>query len=121
MEEQIKYSPHAENNYEHHEDFIKRKERELKMQHIPRPSDEMPPTDKVKNPSHYAKWSIQPISFIMRNGFEYWRGNIVKYASRAGFKTYEDMTTSESEIVDLQKVIRYAEMRINQLNGKVEL
>jgi len=114
MEEQIKYSPHAENNYEHHEDFIKRKERELKM---------MPkiPTDQVDKPSHYARWSIEPISFIMRNGFEYWRGNIVKYASRAGFKTYEDMTTSESEIVDLQKVIRYAEMRINQLNGKVEL
>jgi hypothetical protein len=27
----------------------------------------------------------------------------------------------ESEITDLRKVIRYAEMRINQLEGKVEL
>tara|TARA_R110002126_G_scaffold214545_2_gene360809 strand:- start:2025 stop:2369 length:345 start_codon:yes stop_codon:yes gene_type:complete len=114
MEEQIEYSPHAENNYEHHADFIKRKERELKM--IKKPTE-----DKVDNPSHYAKWSIQPISFIMRNGFEYWRGNIVKYATRAGFKTYDDMSVSESEIVDLQKVIRYAEMRINQLKGRVEL
>tara|TARA_R110000803_G_scaffold167437_2_gene230702 strand:+ start:399 stop:752 length:354 start_codon:yes stop_codon:yes gene_type:complete len=99
---------------ERHGAFIKRKERELKV-------EKKPKEDIVENPSHYAKWSIQPISFIMRNGFEYWRGNIVKYATRAGFKTYDDMSVSESEIVDLQKVIRYAEMRINQLKGRVEL
>ena len=42
MEEQIEYSPHAENNYEHHADFIKRKERELKM--LKKPKE-----DKVDN------------------------------------------------------------------------
>lgn len=77
--------------------------------------------DIIKKPDHYARWAIEPITFIMRNGFEFWRGNIVKYASRAGFKTYDGMTRDESEITDLQKVIRYAEMRINQLNGETTL
>lgn len=75
----------------------------------------------VNKPSHYAKWAIEPITFIMRNGFEFWRGNIVKYASRAGSKLYDGMDQTESEITDLRKVIRYAEMRINQLNGEMEL
>ena len=79
------------------------------------------PEDIVEKPDHYARWPIEPITFIMRNGFEFWRGNIVKYASRAGFKTYDGMTPEESEITDLQKVIRYAEMRINQINGETKL
>lgn len=75
----------------------------------------------IKEPAHYTRWHIEPITFIMRNGFEFWRGNIVKYASRAGFKSYPNMDEVESEIADLQKVIRYAEMRINQLNGETKL
>ena len=74
--------------------------------------------DIVNRPNHYARWKIEPIEFIMRNGIEFWRGNIIKYATRAGFKQYEDMTETESEITDLRKVIRYAEMRINQLQGE---
>ena len=42
--------------------------------------------DIVNEPKHYARWAIEPITYIMRNGFEFWRGNIVKYASRAGYK-----------------------------------
>lgn len=79
------------------------------------------PEDIVSKPSHYARWVIEPIAFIMRNGFEFWRGNIVKYASRAGFKKYEGKTMEESEVIDLEKVIRYAEMRINQLKGETVL
>jgi len=74
-------------------------------------------TDIVNEPAHYARWEIEPITYIMLNDFEFWRGNIVKYASRAGFKLYDGKTKDASEIVDLEKVIRYAEMRINQLNG----
>lgn len=77
--------------------------------------------DIIVKPKHYARWKIEPITFIMRNGFEFWRGNIVKYASRAGFKTYEGMTPEESEITDLEKVKRYADMRINQIRGETEL
>lgn len=77
--------------------------------------------DIVYKPNHYAKWNIEPITYIMRNGMEFWRGNIIKYASRAGSKTYDGMTVTESEITDLEKVRRYAEMRINQLKGEIEL
>jgi hypothetical protein len=75
----------------------------------------------VHKPSHYARWKIEPITYTMVNGFEFWRGNIVKYASRAGHKIYDGMDEIESEKTDLSKVIRYAEMRINQLNGEEEL
>ena len=77
--------------------------------------------DIVNQPTHYARWVIEPITYIMRNGFEFWRGNIVKYASRAGFKLYAGKTQEESEIIDLEKVIRYSEMRINQINGEETL
>jgi len=75
----------------------------------------------VHKPEHYARWTIEPITYTMMNGFEFWRGNIVKYASRAGYKMYDDMNEQESEITDLNKVIRYAEMRINQIKGADEL
>lgn len=74
--------------------------------------------DTVKTPSHYARWAIEPAEFILKNGFEFWRGNIVKYASRAGFKQYDGMDLKDSEILDLRKVVRYAEMRIEQLQDR---
>ena len=77
--------------------------------------------DIVNEPKHYARWKIEPITYIMRNGFEFWRGNIIKYASRAGYKPYEGMSKAKCEITDLEKVIRYAQMRINQLEGKDKL
>ena len=77
--------------------------------------------DIVNEPKHYARWIIEPITYIMRNGFEFWRGNIVKYASRAGYKLYEGMDQVQSEITDLEKVIRYSQMRINQLKGEDKL
>ena len=75
----------------------------------------------MNEPTHYARWAIEPITYIMRNGFEFWRGNIVKYASRAGYKMYEGKTQVQSEIIDLEKVQRYCQMRINQLNGEEKL
>lgn len=77
--------------------------------------------DIVNQPTHYARWVIEPITYVMRNGFEFWRGNIVKYASRAGYKLYKGKTQDESEVIDLEKVIRYSEMRINQINGEETL
>lgn len=71
----------------------------------------------VTRPAHYAKWVIEPITFIMRNKMEFWRGNIIKYATRAGAKLYDGMDEVQSEIADLEKVRRYAEMRINELKG----
>lgn len=74
--------------------------------------------DVVVKPSHYARFVIEPVTFIMRNGLSFWRGNIIKYACRAGYKLYPGKDERESEITDLKKVIRYAEMRINQLEGE---
>lgn len=73
--------------------------------------------DIVKQPSHYARLTIEPITYIMRNGFEFWRGNPIKYISRAGHKQYDGMTIEESEQVDIKKAIRMLEMRLQQLNG----
>ena len=74
--------------------------------------------DKVERPSHYTQWAIEPIIYIMNNGFEFWRGNIIKYVSRAGSKLYDGQDKVQSEITDLKKAIRYCEMRINLLEGK---
>lgn len=77
--------------------------------------------DIINRPKHYTRWVIEPITFIMRNKMEFWRGNIIKYAARAGEKEYDGMDKVQSEITDLEKVRRYAEMRINELKGEVEL
>lgn len=74
--------------------------------------------DIVNRPSHYAKWAVEPIVFIMHNEMEFWRGNIIKYVSRAGSKLYDSKDKTQSEITDLKKAIRYCEMRINLLEGK---
>jgi hypothetical protein len=71
---------------------------------------------EVVKPEHYTRWEIDPADFIMKNDFEFWRGNIVKYASRAGYKQYSNRSYADSEILDLRKIIRYAEMRIEQIH-----
>lgn len=76
--------------------------------------------DKVNKPNHYVASHpfMEPVTYIMGNDYEFWRGNLIKYAARAGLKQYDDMDLIQSEITDLEKVRRYAEMRINQLSGK---
>ena len=76
------------------------------------------PDGIVKAPSHYERYKMEPINFIMINDMEFWRGNIIKYVARAGFKPYPNQDATQSEITDLRKVQRYAEMRINQLEGR---
>ena len=71
----------------------------------------------VTEPAYYTRLKIEPITFIMRNNLPFHIGNIVKYATRAGHKPYPGKDARESEIIDLEKVRRYAEMRINQLKG----
>jgi len=72
--------------------------------------------EEVINPQHYSNYRIEPAEYIMLNEMEFWRGNIIKYASRAGMKLYPNQTQVQSEITDLQKTIRYCEMRIEQLD-----
>lgn len=75
----------------------------------------------VTKPSHYARWKIEPITFIMRNAMDFWLGNVIKYICRAGAKIYDGMDARQSEITDLKKASRYIEMRINHLEGRSEL
>jgi len=75
-------------------------------------------TDIIDSPAHYAIHNIEPITFIMGNNLPFWKGNIIKYCMRAGYKHYDGQDSIESEITDLMKVIRYAEMRINTLEGR---
>ena len=74
--------------------------------------------DVVVKPSHYTQYKIEPVTFIMENRLPFEIGNIVKYACRAGHKIYPDQDYTQSRITDLRKVMRYAELEINRLEGK---
>ena len=78
----------------------------------------MDTTDLIDHPQHYADYTIEPIEFIMRNDMEFWRGSIIKYASRAGKKEYPNLDAKESERLDLLKAMRFCEMRLNVLNDE---
>ena len=70
------------------------------------------------NPDHYSMHAIQPIEYILENKLGFCAGAVVKYVTRAGFKLYPGKDQDQSEIADLEKVIRFAEMRINYLSGE---
>jgi len=74
--------------------------------------------DIITDPVHYARYNFEPIEFIMENNLPFHVGSIIKYACRAGYKAYEGKDQSEAEKTDLLKIIRYCEMRINQLEGR---
>lgn len=79
----------------------------------------MDTTSIVNKPEHYTRYPIEPVEFIMQNNLGFHVGNIVKYALRAGHKSYPGMDADQSEVTDLKKVIRYAEMRINLIENGV--
>ncbi len=72
----------------------------------------MAQSDAIRNPKHYERYAIEPVSFIMNNELPFWMGNVIKYIMRAGYKSNTD------EITDLEKAKRYIDMRINQLRGQ---
>ena len=55
--------------------------------------------DKVKEPPHYFRFKIEPITFIMQNEIPYAEGNAIKYLCRWRFKH----KTKEAQIEDLKK------------------
>ena len=76
----------------------------------------MDATNIIHNPDHYASQVIEPAEYILVNDMEFWRGSIIKYASRACKKVYDGKTAEESERLDLLKAMRFCEMRLNMLN-----
>ena len=53
------------------------------------------------SPDYYARYDIEPISFIMRNGIPYAEGYVIKYVLRHDMKGGKE---------DIDKAIRYLEM-----------
>jgi len=61
-------------------------------------------SDAVFRPSHYARWPVEPVSFIAYNGLDFLTGNCVKYLMRHDAK---------NGIEDLYKARRYLDMLIS--------
>lgn len=72
-----------------------------------------PPHDDIKRPEHYARFAIEPCTFIMANELPFWAGNVIKYVCRAPHK-------HANEEVDIRKAIRYCEMRLELLKRERE-
>ena len=53
------------------------------------------------SPDYYARYDIEPISFIMRNNIPFAEGNAIKYVLRHDMKGGKE---------DIDKAIRYLEM-----------
>ena len=53
------------------------------------------------SPDYYARYDIEPISFIMRNNIPFAEGNVIKYVLRHVMKGGKE---------DIDKAIRYLEM-----------
>lgn len=53
--------------------------------------------------THYKKYKIQPVEFILANGLDFMTGNVIKYVMR-----YKD----KNGLADLEKAKHYIEMMI---------
>ena len=76
--------------------------------------------DKIKNPPHYFRFKIEPITFVMQNNIPYAEGNAIKYICRWRYKH----DTKEAQIEDLKKAKQYIDLLIEQETqpeGKIKL
>tara|TARA_R100000742_G_C4273378_1_gene92910 strand:- start:453 stop:716 length:264 start_codon:yes stop_codon:yes gene_type:complete len=74
----------------------------------------------ITEPSHYSRYVIEPLDFIMENQLPFHVGSIIKYACRAGYKLNDpNENRTEAEIRDLAKIIRYCEVRMSWLNERL--
>lgn len=67
--------------------------------------------DPVNHPSHYTDGSIEVSDFIADKNFNFFRGNAIKYISRAGKKD------PNKEKEDLEKAIWYLQREIHRMGG----
>ena len=74
--------------------------------------------DIIKNPPHYFRFKIEPITFIMQNEIPYAEGNAIKYICRWRHKH----KTKEEQLGDLKKAKQYINLLIEQeTQGKGEI
>jgi len=67
--------------------------------------------DPVNHPSHYTDGNIEVSDFIADKNFNFFRGNAIKYISRAGKKD------PHKEQEDLEKAIWYLQREIHRMGG----
>ena len=65
--------------------------------------------DNIARPAHYARYAIEPCTFILANELPFAEGNVVKYICRWRFKNGRE---------DLEKAKRYIEMILEDLDRK---
>lgn len=68
-----------------------------------------PPSDPIHQPKHYARFAIEPITFINANALPYNIGNVIKYACRYDAK---------NGVEDLEKAKRYLDIHIETLRRR---
>ena len=68
--------------------------------------------ENVDHPPHYTKGGIETIDFIEAKELNYYRGNVVKYVTRAGHKP------NTPELEDLKKARFYLDREICRLENK---
>lgn len=69
-----------------------------------------PEKDAVHRPNHYARFAIEPITFIMANNIGFAAGNVIKYVMRWDAK---------DGLQDLEKARRYLDMMIEDAKRKL--
>jgi len=66
-------------------------------------------SERQEGGDHY-KMKIQPFTFIMENGLNFFQGNVIKYVVRY---------MKKNGIEDLKKIIHYCELEIERIqNGR---
>lgn len=74
----------------------------------------------ITDPAHYKDLEIEPFDYIHKNKFEFWRGQIIRYVSRAGRKNYIG-TDEQNELADLRKAQWFLERRIEELRSRPDI
>jgi hypothetical protein len=69
------------------------------------PPCETDPDADVKNPKHYNRFKIEPLTFIEENGLSYSQGNVIKYVCRFDAK---------DGVRDLKKAREYIDKMIER-------
>lgn len=64
--------------------------------------------EKINHPSHYNNGKIEVIDYIEDKNFNFNLGNVIKYVSRAGFKTGESVED------DLSKALFYLQRELKK-------
>ena len=68
--------------------------------------------DAIKNPPHYTRWPLQPLTFIITNKLDFLRGNVIKYLMRYDAK---------NGLEDLRKARNYLDLLIEETKAKAAM